>query len=384
LRLLTITHYFPAHGGGIELVAQELVRQFATSGLSVEWISSDTDSAPPDDEAVRFVPVATVNIIERMFQLPYPLWWPTSLIALSRAIGRADLVQIHEHLYFGSILGVLIARLRGRPIVITQHMGALRMGGRLSTWAYANSSRWLGWAVFGAAKRVVFISANVRGFFGLEQSSKASLIFNGVDSDQFRWKSWSAARQARVHCQLPANRQTVLFVGRFVRKKGMHIIRELVQRFPHTLWVFAGAGPEDPRRWAQENVRVVGKVDREELSRLYQAADLLFLPSSAEGMPLVVQEALACGLGVLSSQEVADACPDARSIIRGHFAAGTESDVEGWERAVREALDDTDYLSDRESRAKQAQLLWSWSICASKYLRLFDEVLSGRNRIGSG
>jgi glycosyltransferase involved in cell wall biosynthesis len=384
LRLLTITHYFPAHGGGIELVAQQLVRQFASSGLSVEWLSSDTDPVPQADGAVRYSALATVNIIERVTQLPYPLWWPSSLIALSRAIGRADIVHVHEHLYFGSILSVLIARLRRRPIVITQHMGALPLRSRVSTWVYSRLSRGLGVAMFGAVRRSVFISANVRGFFGLAQSPKASLIFNGVDSNQFTWESWSAARQARADFQLPDNRQTVLFVGRFVRKKGMHVIRALVQRFPHTLWVFAGSGPEDPRQWAQENVRVVGKLTHAQLSRLYQAADLLFLPSSGEGMPLVVQEALACGLGVLSSQEVANACPDARSMIRAHFATGTQSDVEGWERALREALNDTDYLSDRESRAKQAQLLWSWCSCASQYLRLFDELLSGRARIASG
>src|SRR5689334_19732137 len=46
LRVLTITHYFPSHGGGIERVAERLVLEFAQWGLTIRWLSSNIDPPP--------------------------------------------------------------------------------------------------------------------------------------------------------------------------------------------------------------------------------------------------------------------------------------------------------------------------------------------------
>jgi glycosyltransferase involved in cell wall biosynthesis len=161
-----------------------------------------------------------------------------------------------------------------------------------------------------------------------------------------------------------------------VRKKGLHILESLAARFPEPLWVFVGAGPEDPSRWKRENVLVLGRVQHDRLPGIYQAADLLILPSSGEGLPLVVQEALACGLAVLSTQEVRDACPAAKDMIRAHETPRATPDPEGWERALREVLSDVTYLEGRDERARRAHDLWSWEDCASQYLLLFDEITS--------
>src|SRR6267143_1151453 len=126
LRVATITHFFPDHGGGLELVAEKLVREFASRGMSVEWFSSATDPPPRSlPGQVAHHAVAATNLIERWTQLPYPLWSLSALPTLWTSIGKADVVHVHEHLYFSSLLAVGIARLRRRPVIITQHMGAL-------------------------------------------------------------------------------------------------------------------------------------------------------------------------------------------------------------------------------------------------------------------
>jgi len=201
---------------------------------------------------------------------------------------------------------------------------------------------------------------------------RAHLIYNGIDTELFTLDA--DQQQARVKIGLPADKQVVLFVGRFIRKKGLPILQALAPRFPQVLWLLVGSGPEDPAQWGCSNVRVAGRVAHAHLADYYRAADLLLLPSSSEGFPLVVQEALACGLGVLSTEEVANACPPARDMIRTQPTPRTDYGVRGWERALRETLADGTYLEAREPRARRARELWSWNRCASEYLPLFDEL----------
>jgi glycosyltransferase involved in cell wall biosynthesis len=376
LRLLTVTNYFPSHGGGIERVAERLLDEFGRRGLVTEWLSSDTDPPPESTPNREVVAVRTFNAVERITQLPYPIWSPIALPALWRAIGRADVVHVHEHLYFGSILAVFLARLRGRPIVITQHMGALGLRARFLTAVYSVLARALGLLIFGLATRIVFISANVRDFFGRRECAKTRLIFNGLDPLRFKSAPESERRRVRAELGIAPQRRMIVFVGRYVRKKGLHILESLAARFPEPLWVFVGSGPEDPSHWKRDNVLVLGRVQHDRLPGIYQAADLLILPSSGEGFPLVVQEALACGLGVLSTQEVRDACPAAKDMIRAHATPRATPDIEGWERALGEVLADAAYLEGKDERARRADQLWSWEDCASQYVLLFDEITS--------
>lgn len=377
-RLVTVTHFFPAHGGGVELVAEQLVRRFSASGMSVQWFSSATDPAPAAADNQVAVGVPTLNIVERLTQLPYPLWSPSVWPALWRAIGSADIVHVHEHLYCGSLLATLMARLRRRPLVVTQHMGALGLQNRPMTLLYETGARLLGAVVFRAAARAIFISANVRGFFRLSGAAHTRLIFNGIETERFTPAAPEQRQQLMngAIAQAAAGRRIVLFVGRFVRKKGLRLLQTLAPRFPQVLWVFVGSGPETPAQWGYENVLVAGRVSHEKLVDYYRAADLLMLPSSGEGFPLVVQEALACGLGVLTTEEVANACPPARDLMRAQPTPGPDESAEPWERALRETLTDSAYLGAREARARRAHELWSWDHCASQYLSLFDELAS--------
>jgi glycosyltransferase involved in cell wall biosynthesis len=375
LALVTVTHIYPAHGGGLERVAGRLVQEFIRAGARVCWFSSDTDPPPPDvpDIAIH-VSVSTANFVYRLTQLPYPLWSPVALPRLWRAIGAANIVHVHEHLYHCSIVALVIARLRGRPAVVTQHMGALAFRSPVLTGLYEAGARLLGRLIFPLTARRVFISANVRSFFGRDLDPKSRLIFNGVDTDLFTLGTPGERLSEREMLQIPAATKAVLFVGRLVKKKGLHIIEQLAQRFTHVLWLIVGTGPEDPSRWNHANVRVYGRVSHDRLASYYRAADLLLLPSSGEGFPLVVQEALCCGTGVLSTEEVASACPPAAAMIRTCPTPRRDDGIDGWAQALEEALSDGGDVESRQARSQAARAMWSWEDCARSYLNLFAEI----------
>ena len=91
-RIVLVTHYFPAHRGGIELVAAELAKRLAQHGAEITWYASDTD-APPQIPGVTCVPAKACNMFERRLGVPYPLWSISSLNQLAKAVRAADAVH---------------------------------------------------------------------------------------------------------------------------------------------------------------------------------------------------------------------------------------------------------------------------------------------------
>lgn len=87
--------------------------------------------------------------------------------------------------------------------------------------------------------------------------------------------------------------KVALFVGSAEPRKGAYLLREAARRLESwELWI---VGPGHPRSFAR-NVRLFGPVDQAELPAFYRAADVFVLPSSAEGMPNALLEAVACGV----------------------------------------------------------------------------------------
>ena len=103
----------------------------------------------------------------------------------------------------------------------------------------------------------------------------------------------------------------------FVEKKGLHVLEIMARMRSDVLFVFAGHGTLDPRGWGMPNVRVYSGLFGSTLASLYRASDLLLLPSTGEGFPLVVQEALACGLAILCGTDTAGADSRAEAFLKG-------------------------------------------------------------------
>ena len=187
-------------------------------------------------------------------------------------------------------------------------------------------------------------------------------------SERTRWRStWGIADE----------RPVVLFVGRRIRKKGIEIVHGIARAMPEVTFLIAGQGAVDPERWALPNVRTLGYVPSERVGELYEAADLLLLPSYAEGFPLVVQEALVRGTAVLSTEEVAAACPPvADSIAR--CPVPQRDDPGPWIDAIERVLADGIDVADRVRRAERARGLWSRERCAAEYDAILRRIATHR------
>ena len=106
--------------------------------------------------------------------------------------------------------------------------------------------------------KAVFISEVVMSyFFGRNGLKNATLIPNGVDTNVFFPADEKKRFAIRQELGLSDTKPLFLFVGRFVEKKGLHILRELASQFSSVNWIFAGWGRDlDPENWKLSNVTV--------------------------------------------------------------------------------------------------------------------------------
>lgn len=354
MRILTVTHFFESHGGGIERVAGHLCRSLAARGHACEWAASAADPAPADTEVVA-LPLRCIDPTERLTGLPMPIPGPAGLVALSRAIGGADMVIVHDALYCTSIAAMLIARVRNKPVILYQHIAAIPFASPVMRRIMAAANAMVTRPMLRAADQVVFIGDTVREAFSKEHLKRpARLLFNGVDGAIFH-----PGAGDRRHFALPEHGRIAAFVGRFVEKKGLAVLKALASRHPDITFAMVGAGPLDPVRWGLPNVRVLGKLAPLDVAALFRTADFLLLPSVGEGYPLVIQEAMACGLPVVCGAESARADPDAT-----RWLTGVEidlADVEATAARVGASIDRVAIsASERRAMAAHAASAYSW------------------------
>lgn len=122
--------------------------------------------------------------------------------------------------------------------------------------------------------------------------------------------------QATVGDQLHTEQSAdgvLLCVGRLSASKGQRVLLQALKRLAdqaiYPQLILAGAGDEEPilREMAfdlglAQQVKFLGAVNFDTVRTLYQQADVFVLPSFAEGIPVVLMEAMASGLPCISTQ----------------------------------------------------------------------------------
>lgn len=364
-RILTVSHFFESHGGGIERVAGHLCREFARQGEIAVWCASGGDKLPgPPIEAIA---IGCANPMERLTGLPMPIPGPTGFRALRSQVAGCDAVVIHDALYVTSILAMFLAKAQRKRIIIVQHISEIPFRSRPLRWLMRVANFVVTRPMLRAADARVFISDTVRQDLA-DGGLESELLFNGVDGTIFNSSGWSDAKPTQVGSIHDAKRR-VLFVGRYVEKKGLGVLKELAKFCPDMTVLLAGSGPISPASWRLPNVHDLGPQTPDELANLYRWADCLVLPSVGEGYPLVIQEAMACGLPVICGEPANRADPDASKWLRG-----VPIDLSRPQQSAQRCADAIDALKlsaeERLEMARYALREYDWGRMARRVIAL--------------
>ena len=146
----------------------------------------------------------------------------------------------------------------------------------------------------------------------------------------------------------------------------LSIFASVRAKFPAARLVRAGGGlSDDDRRLAgrlgvSEAITILPFVERRILAAAYRRADVVVLPSEAEGFGLPVAEAMACGVPVVASD-----LPVLRELGGDAICYCPVGDVEAWSSAIARVIDNSAKKGpgfigarDRELR-RAAQFCWS-------------------------
>jgi glycosyltransferase involved in cell wall biosynthesis len=309
-KICLVTHFFPPHIGGIEKVAEEQGRGLARSGYQVFVLTSKTDKQTINHKGVKVFSYSVLNLAE-MFGVPYPVLSFEAYKRFVEVIRKCDIVHAHGHGYMSSYIACKVAKKHEKPFILTQHNTFIDYRSWLNVVEHVND--WtVGRLVLKDSDRVIVVSRKTMEYvlkLGAD-ASRTSVMYNGVDTNFF---SPMNKEECRDKLGLPKNRTLVLTVRRLVYKNGLDTLIQstslLARDHPGLLFIVAGKGPnrnlieKRVRELRLEgNIKLAGFVPERLLPYYYNAADYFVVPSSSgEGLPLVLLEAMACGLPVIAT-----------------------------------------------------------------------------------
>lgn len=169
---------------------------------------------------------------------------------------------------------------------------------------------WLSYEAWRVIVCSEFMRSQVSKFFSCPYD-KIDVIYNGVDASKFEF-DWTEAERAewRGRFALP-NERIVMYVGRFVREKGIHVLLNaasvILAEEPRTKFVIVGGGHRERLekfvRWygLQDKVLFTGFMANRSLHQVFRIADVAVFPSLYEPFGIVALEGMAAGAPVVTS-----------------------------------------------------------------------------------
>ena len=298
-------------------------------------------------------------------------------------IKKADVLWLHGWGSSGMRKALVLARRMGVPVLMRGENCDLAMPDGKGPRGWLKRI-YIGWVL---RRCCAFLSiGTMNENYYLRRGVSRARIFPmpyAIDNEGFSAKAQAAAlkrKEFRTGFGIAPQQKVILFVGKFMpRKRPDLVVRALNSiDWPGTkpALVFVGSGEmEDKLRALAPDAVFLGFQNQSALPPLYEMADVLVIPSEREPWGLVVNEAMACGTGVIVSDQVGSAVDLINDWCGRIFQS---SDVE----ALGEALVDCLANSEKMGKVGQATISqWGYGADIDGLKQAIDYVKSGDDTI---
>lgn len=408
LRICLLGYRSHPYGGGQGVFIKYLSKALVNAGHSVDVISGEP--YPHLDPRVTLIKMPGLNLFESPVHHAFALrprhllswadffeWWSMLTGGFSEpyCFGRRvahylrerrneyDIVHDNQSLCYG----LLTLQQRGWPVLATFHH-PITHDLRIALAAEPDwrirlfIRRWhnfLGMqkTVVRKLNHVVTVSERSRSDIATDfcvDSAHIDLIYNGIDTDEFRPLTEIARKPFRIMCTASADQPL----------KGLKFLIEalyiLKDEYPDLELLVIGKPREDgyilkliKRLHLQERVSFVSGISTEELVRYYNEATLAVCPSLYEGFGLPAGEAMACETPVISSDGGAlpEVVGDAGIIV-------PKADRKALAAAIKLLLDNPDKRRALGQAGRQRIVeRFCWNRAAQQYTQYYLKMIDG-------
>ncbi len=277
-------------------MALDLAASQVRAGYRVTALSLET---PPDGPLAAEFTASGVSV-DRVAR-PRPGVDPMLVLRLGRWLRRRGIAVAHTHNRMALIYGAPAARLAGAAVIHTKHGNNPRGGTRLVAGNLAGRF----------VDAFVAVSPETADFARRRRevdAQRLSVITNGVDVARFRPDPAARAR-IRDELEIASDAWVVGTVGRAATEKNQALLVRAAAPLlgPKVRLVVAGDGPLLPSLselvtslGVERFVHLLGA--RRDVPDVLNALDAFVLCSNTEGLPLVIPEAMATALPVVSTR----------------------------------------------------------------------------------
>lgn len=382
--------YPPRIVGGISPHVHDLSQQLVRQGIEVHVVTKNTPMAPDEEVEPSGVHVHRVHLAETPDNFVHEIQLLNDateervreLLEDWRPGGQPTVFHAHDWLSLDAARTLKYEY--SLPMIATVHATeeGRNQGIHNEMQRYIHEQEY--WLTYEAWRVIVctqYMKEEVARSFDVP-GDKIDIIYNGVTTSKFDFDFPEAEAQAwRAKFALP-HEKIVLYVGRFVREKGIHVLLSaasaILAKDPSAKFVVVGGGNrtqfEKFVRWygLQDKVLFTGFMAGRNLLQTYRVADIAVFPSLYEPFGIVALEAMAAGAAVVASD-----AGGLREVVL-HDQTGTlhfAGDAGSLAWAVLRVLADPARANRLKENAKaRLQTDFNWTNIATKTIDVYDRV----------